>query len=199
MPVRKIAFAISFLLHPLLVPTYVLLAIPSAAELPVAWQWTLIALVVTLTVLLPVIFTWIFRMLGMVSSWYLVSREERVYPVLAVSVCYYMTYFFLRGVHVSALFSYYMLGAALLAVLSLATGLFMKVSLHMVAAGSAVGLFLGLALHFGLDLKQWILVSLLLAGLTGSARLALEAHRPAEIYTGFAMGVAVTAGLMFLL
>ena len=74
-----------------------------------------------------------------------------------------------------------------------------KISLHMIGIGGFTGLFLGLSLNFGINLNTEMIAGILLAGIIGFARLKSNSHQPAEIYTGFLMGVLVMTVLMTLL
>ena len=196
--------AISFLFHPLLMPSYILLLLLNlnsfiSFSIPISYKMLLTGIVLLTTCLSPLFLTWLFYRLGMISSFYLNRNEERVYPILAISVFYYVTYFLLKGNHVSAIFSYYMLGATLLAILSLIINFYWKISLHMIGAGSFTGLFLGLSLNFGLNFDVEVISGILAGGIIGYARLKSDSHEPVEIYTGFAAGIVIMSLLMFLL
>lgn len=190
--------------HPVLMPAYIVLLFLVRGNLqlrtfPVSYKMTIGGVVILTTLLFPLFFTWLLVRFNVISSVFMNRKEERVYPVLAMAVFYYLTYFLLKGISISLLFSYYMLGATFLAILSLAIGFFRKISLHAVAAGSFTGLFLGLSLNFGISLYGEIFSGILLAGIIGYARLKTESHQPAEVYSGFVMGVSVMTILMLLL
>jgi hypothetical protein len=200
----KLARMISYVFHPLMIPSYVLLLLLNldsflSYTLPVSYKITLVGVVLLTTVLFPLFLTWMLYRLRIISTVFMTSKEERIFPILAISVFYYVTYFLLRGIHLSTIFSYYMLGATLLAILSLVVNFYRKISLHMIGAGSFTGLFLGLSLKFGINLNTEICSGILLAGIIGFARLKSNAHQPAEIYSGFLMGVVVLMMLMILL
>ena len=156
-------------------------------------------IVLLTTFCIPLVLTWLLYRLRLISSFYLVNKEERIYPILSVSVFYYVTYYLLRGTHISTIFSYYMLGATLLAILTLIINFYLKISLHMIGAGSFTGLFLGLSLNFGINLNAEILSGIILAGIIGFARLKSNSHKPAEIYSGFALGAVTMTLLMIFL
>jgi hypothetical protein len=201
---NKLARVISYVFHPLLMPTYILLLLLNLSSflslaLPFSYKMSMVGVVFLTTVLFPLFLTWMLTRLRMISSVFMTSREERIYPILAISVFYYLTYYLLRGIHVSTIFSYFMLGATLLAVFALAINFFQKISLHMISIGSFTGLFLGLSINFAINLNMEIFAGILLAGIIGFARLKENSHQPAEIYSGFAMGVAVMTILMILL
>jgi len=199
----RLARAISYLCHPLFIPLYMLILLFNlpgfpVPVLPLRPQLYLAALVVLTTVVLPLTLTWFLRRLGLVGSITMERREERAFPILTTALFYYLTYYLLKGIHPSALFSFYMLGATLLGIVSMLVNFFRKISLHMEAAGSVTGLFLGLSLNFGINLQTAVMASVLIAGVIGYARMKMETHRPAEIYSGYLTGAVVMTLLMLL-
>ncbi len=200
----KLASAISYVFHPLLIPTYTLVLLLNlnsflSVSLPFSYKMTLGGIVFLTTVLFPLFLSWMLARLNIISSVFMKTKEERIYPILAISVFYYLTYFLLRGVHVSTIFSYYMLGATLLSIIALIINFYMKISLHMIGIGGFTGLFLGLSLNFGINLNTEIYTGILLAGIIGFARLKANSHQPTEIYSGFLMGAVVMTLLITLL
>ena len=200
----KIARVISYVFHPLLLPSYTLLLLLNlnsflSRSLPFAFKLSLVAVVFLTTVFFPLILTWMLVRLRIISSLFMTGREDRVYPILTIAVFYYLTYFLLSGIHVSTLFNYFMVGATLLAILSLVVNFYWKISLHMIGIGSFAGFFLGLTMHFGINLYTEMFAGILLAGIIGFARLKSNSHQPAEIYCGFVMGVLVMTTLITLL
>jgi hypothetical protein len=156
-------------------------------------------IVLLTTLLFPILIIFILYKRKIISSFFLSVREERIYPILCVAAFYYLTYYLLKGVLISGFFGYYMLGATLLAIFALLISFFHKVSLHMIGIGAFNGLFFGLMLGFGTDFLLLILFGLLLSGLLGFARLRTNAHKPAEIYSGFLLGFTTMTLLIVLL
>ncbi len=197
----RIVKIISYLFHPLFMPVYIILMLISfpyyvASQLPVQSKLILLGTVAVMTVFIPLLFTAFMRRRKIIRSFFLESKEERIYPLLAVAVSYYITYFILKGYPVSALFSYYMLGSTFLAVLALIISFYLKISLHMIGLGGVLGLVLGMALNFSFNLF-WPLIALVVAsGLTAYTRLKTNSHKPSEIYSGFLMG-GVTMFILF--
>jgi len=200
----KIARMISYLFHPLLMPCYILiilLNLDSIASLsvPLTYKLTLTGVVLLMTVILPLLFTWLLMKVQYITSIFITTKEERVYPILSIAIFYYATYYLLKEVHISAIFSYYMLGATLVAILALIINFYRKISLHMLGIGSFTGLFLGLSLNFGINFTTEIITGILLAGVIGYSRLKPNAHQPSDVYSGFLTGAVVLALLLFLL
>jgi hypothetical protein len=200
----KIARMISYLFHPLMVPCYILVLLlninnNAAILVPLNYKLMISGVVLLMTVILPLCFTWLLIKLQYISSVYMNTRDERVYPIISLAVFYYATYYLLKEVHIAAIFSYYMLGATLIAILTLIINFYRKISLHMLAMGSFTGLFLGLSLQFGINFTPEIIIGILLAGVVGYARLKSNAHQPSEIYSGFLTGVVILAALITIL
>ena len=198
-----LARGISYLLHPLLIPVYILLLLLNTGDtgtlmIPFSYKITLFGMVALTTVLFPLFLTFLLFRFRLISSIYLDQREERVYLILAVAIFYYLTYYLLKGVSLSILFNYFMLGSALLALVTLILNFYFKVSLHMIGVGSICGLLLGISLKYGIRAEIPLYLSILASGITGFARLQLNAHSPSEIYWGYFLGVTGMA-LMILL
>lgn len=200
----KLAGGISYFFHPLMIPLYVLLMLLGLNSffsllVPLSFKLALTGIVVLTTVLFPLIITFLLRRLKIISSFYLEQKEDRIFPILCSAVFYYLTYYLLKRVQFASLFSYFMLGVTLLAIIALVLTFYSKISLHMIGMGSLTGLFLGLTLNFGPHFLNLFFIGVLCSGLVGFARLYLNAHKPAEIYSGFFLGVMVLSILIMLL
>ena len=196
----RIAKLFTILFHPLFVPFYMLLLLLNvntffAMMIPVNIKLLLCSLVFLTTILLPLLIIYLLSRLKLVKSFYLQSREERIYPLLTVAVLYYLTYYMLKSFHVSFIFSYYMLGSTFLTILALIISFYRKISLHMIGIGGLLGLLMGLSLNLNLDLTWFIIGAIILGGILGFARIQSNSHKPSDIYSGFLVG----AGVMFLL
>jgi len=133
-----------------------------------------------------------------VHSIFLESREERIYPILIIAIFYYLTYYLMKGIRTSPVFSYYMLGATLLTILALIITFYSKISLHMLGMGGMSGLILGLVFNLSLN-SEYLLAVIFVSGITGFARLKLNSHKPSEIYSGFLVGAVIMFFLFFLI
>jgi membrane-associated phospholipid phosphatase len=63
-----------------------------------------------------------------------------------------------------------------------------KISAHLTGIGGLTGMIFSLLLKTNGNLLIWFFISILLAGILGSARLVMDAHSPKQIYSGFAVG-----------
>jgi hypothetical protein len=197
---EKIARIISVLFHPLLMPTYaslLLFSIPTHFNfaLPLNYPYLVPAFVFASTFLTSALLMLIYLKMGVLKSLEMKGRKERILPLITMASIYYLTYHMLKQGPVPTLFNFFMLGATMLVLISLLVNYLTKISIHMVAMGGLFGTFAGLAIGFQHDLWLILVLLILASGLTGFARLKLQAHTEAQVYSGFILGAAVMMGL----
>jgi len=83
------------------------------------------------------------------------------------------------------------MGMAILVLLAMVINLFWKISIHTLGIGSVSGTFFGISILLQTNLFPLIAALILLSGVVGWARLRLNAHNEAQVYTGFAVGFFV--------
>ena len=197
---EKFAKIISIVFHPLLIPTYALLVLINTKThftlvLPENFRYITVGFVFFSSFVLPALVMLILLKMGKIKSLEMDTRQERVLPLFIVSIFFYLTYYLLKqGSHL-ALFNIFMLGATLLVIISMLVNYITKISIHMVALGGMFGTFAGFAIAFHVELNLIIYCILLVAGITGFARLRLNAHTPAQVYSGFGLGGIFMLGL----
>lgn len=197
------AKAISYIFHPVLLPFYTLLLMLEPHSffqgLIPGWDiFILLGSVLLSTAVFPFLMIFFLFRTGFVSSYFMQKKEERLFPLLAIAVFYYLTYYFLKGISISVLFSFFMLGSTLLVILTLFVNFFFKISLHMIAIGGITGFWTGLNIRQGSSHEIFIAVLIFLGGLMGYARLQNGQHAPNEIYTGWLMGTGIMFALMMI-
>ncbi len=189
---QRLAGFISVVLHPLLIPTITLYILLRQNGLHHSdgseRQWIFLGLVSMTTFVLPALMIWLMVKTGFVGSLSMKRREERMGPVLVTALFFYLTYYIARKMNIAPEFYVYMLGATLLAIVSLLITIYWKISLHMVAAGGSTAAFAEYALLSGSPMQGALIACLILSGTVGFARLKLSAHKPAEVYTGYLLG-----------
>ena len=196
----RIARLLTILFHPLFIPFYSLMILFNlniffAILIPLKAKYLLTGLVFLTTILFPLLIVFLLYRLKLITSFYLQSKEERIYPLLTTAVFYYLTYYILKSFTISFIFSYYMLGCTFLTICALIISFYHKISLHMIGIGGIIGLLMGLSINRNINLSWFIIPAILLAGMLGFARAKSNSHKPSEIYSGFLVG----AGVMFLL
>lgn len=196
---EKIANAISWIFHPLLMPTYALLLIFSYDSffvliLPQKLKLILAGLIVANTVFLPLIFIWMMHKRGIISSYKMNERNERSLPFATMALFYFVTWYMMSTLGLPGIYYLFVLGGAALIIASLIINLFWKISIHMVGIGGLTGGFIGLNYQLFSDSVMLIIILVFLSGLVGFSRLKLNTHNQAQVYVGFVMGAVVMLG-----
>lgn len=193
---KRLAKIISFVFHPLFLPTYLIasliymnaffaLVIPGDARLKI------ILLVFMTSALFPMMVLFGMYRFRLVTSMRMDSREERLYPYVATAIFFFLTYYLVWKANLSPVFYYCLLGASILALLTLLINFRWKISAHTVSMGGVIGAFFGLQSVLLIDMLPQISISILIAGLVGYARLKAAKHTQAQVYAGYLIGFVV--------
>lgn len=185
--------AISTVFSPLLVPTYGLvlaMSLTVLSFLPPATRWSTIAVLCSVTALVPAGSILVMRRLGLVSDVSLSSREERTAPLMVACVCYLASTFYLVRVHAPSWLWLYFCGGFVAVLIVSVVSRRWKISAHMTAMGGLVALLCrlqssGLAIH---DMTWWIAGAVVVTGLVGTARIYRERHDLWQVLAGTACG-----------
>lgn len=205
-----LARILSYLGHPLLVLTYILLLLLavnpfafSARSITDHRAMLLLISVFTTTFLLPGFGVALMKPLGFIQSLEMESKQERIGPYIITGIFYLWLFKNLfSGAQVPSLFAVCVLGATVGLFFAFFVNIFTKISAHATGMGGLVAMVLLATVEWrgagmeipmfdgSLQLSLTILLALtvLFAGLIGTARLALKAHIPADLYRGYTAG-----------
>ncbi len=178
---------------PSLVFGLVFFAVPQASSIPDSFKVRLFYLIVASTLLIPMVLMLGLRWSGMVKSLHFEEKSDRRTPFILVTLFYLLTTYFLKEKTELDPILWQGMGIIAFAV-ALLTGItfFWKMSAHMTGIGGVLGVLAVLAIYFpSLNLAYLLVATLLLGGLVASARLYLDAHRPAEVYVGLLVGFVI--------
>jgi hypothetical protein len=192
---KKVAPLISYLFHPLLMPslglliilnsgTYLALLDP-AAKRAIMFVMALGTLVFPL-MLLPVLQ---YRNL-MMKDGQASTRGERLVPQLIILALYIITFVYFKRLPLSQVIHAYVLSVTGTFFLVILVNLRFRISIHAAALGGLTGLIIALIFLYETPLQGLLMLTLLAGGLTGSSRLAQGDHWGA-ILSGFFLGLAV--------
>jgi len=192
---KHFASVISYISHPLLMPMLGLVIISNsgtyAADLDQRSTNLIYLATFLMTFLIPLALMPLLYYTGLAGNLEFSERRERLLPLYLTLVFYLAAYFFIRKLPISQVYQRFMFSACMSVLLVLAVSYFWKISAHLVGWGGVIGLILVLSYKFGSDMMIFLVIAILLAGLTGFARLKLNEHYPLQIYTGFLLGFAV--------
>lgn len=191
----RLSRALSWLLHPFLVPLYVLgfmlLTDGFLSRLPASIKSYLAWIVVLYAAIVPMLSIAFMRGLGLLKNFGLHSQRSRLLPLLVGAISYVLCAITLSDVAVATIIRKFVLAAACCEVLALVVTPFWKISLHLICMGGVTAVFTLLSVA-GAGQHFWALVAtILLSGALASARLHLGAHNPSQIAVGYFGGLVV--------
>ena len=199
---RKYSNLLSWVLHPLLLPLYMMAMIltmalfaryPSGVKFYLAWVVTLYA------VIIPGLSLAVLRSLGRLSDFRIDRRRERILPLLIGTVCYLLCAVTIAKLPSAVFLRKFMFAAACCEAMCLVVSLRWKISLHMTGMGAAVALLVVMNVVGVGTMLVPLAVAILLAGALASARLYLGCHNGAQVLAGFGGGFVVsTLAVLFL-
>ncbi len=207
---RSIAYTVSVLFHPLIIPSYVLVTLlainPFMFGVNSIWGNEIILLQVFLsTFLLPAFSLMMLRQLDFVKSIELEDREDRIIPFIVTGIFYIGLAVFLIKTpnHSPHILTSFILGATIALWVSFLINLFTKVSIHAVAIAGFLAVVILCMQHLEFDqllielgelgairlsMRALLMIVILFTGLVGTSRLLLKAHTPYQIYLGYFVG-----------
>ncbi len=194
---RSVALAISVVFQPLLMPTLVfgmiLFGVPEATSIPEEFKERIYFLIILCTLVIPMITIIGLRISGTVKSLHMPEIGDRRVPFMITALYFLLTTWFLQ--QKTEIDPAVWLGMAVIsASVLILTGVsfFWKMSAHMTGLGGLFAVVLVLGNKFStFEVLYPLLLVLVLCGLVASSRLMLQAHRPLEIYVGWAAGFFV--------
>ncbi|MCB0586945.1 MAG: hypothetical protein KDD06_16685 [Phaeodactylibacter sp.] len=209
---RLLARLISFIFHPLLIVTYMLVLLLlinpylfGVSSIADKASKLLILQIFLSTFFIPGVAVAMLRFTGMIKSFEMESRQERIGPYIITGVFYlWMFRNFLDNPSIPTAFTSFVLGAAIGLFFAFFINIFSKISAHAVGVGGLLGMVVITMLLFSYDsftimsprgaleisMSTVLLITILVAGLVGTSRLVLKAHEPMDLYGGYLVGFA---------
>jgi len=192
---KKAAQIISYLFHPLLMPSLGLLIILNSgtylALLDPAAKRAIMFVMALGTLVFPLM------MLPVIQYRSLVIREgqastkgEKLVPQVIILILYIITYVYFKRLPLSQLIHSYVLAVNVTFFILLILNLRWRVSIHSAALGGVTGLILALIVLFATPLQGILMLSFLASGLVGSSKLAQGDHW-AEVLSGYLLGLLI--------
>ena len=191
----KLTQFISILLHPMFMPILALhltlLVLPSLAFTLSQNLLLIYGILISSTMILPLISIFWLMQKGKVSSLGMSNHKERSLPLFKTVIWMSFGYYLLQNLlFYTPILKAILLGAILIILLAAIISKFWKISLHLLGIGGVVGVFIALQIMHG-DFLYLLLLFILLSGLLGVARIKQKAHNYAQVYAGFLVGLSV--------
>ncbi|MDE5881498.1 MAG: hypothetical protein K2H60_07175 [Muribaculaceae bacterium] len=184
---------LSWVLVPLLMPVYGLmlafgLSILDVAPMGMRIAFTLI--VAGICVFVPMVLILLLKKIGMIEDVGLNGRQERLVPYIITIVCFGVTAWFMAAKGAPLWLSLFFAGGALATVICTVVNFWWKISAHAAGIAGVVALLIRIEKDGSAEpeLFFWLILTLLLTGLLGSARVWLGRHTVWQVLAGYTVG-----------
>ena len=193
--VKYVAHLLSYVLHPLFIPTYFFLFLMQVLPFEFVgiseWQLKMrLFSVAWLTAFFPAFAVFLLWRLKLSDSIFLRTQKERIIPYVITMFFYWWMYYLSRNFTDQPIaLKFFYLGIFVASAIGMTVNNFIKVSLHaMGIAGLTMAVIL-VSIFYPVNNAVWVLLVILLTALVISARLIVSDHTKKELIVGLFIGV----------
>jgi len=187
---------LSYLLHPLFIPTYFFLFLvyrfPFLFTDITVYQLKLkVFSVFWMTAFFPAFGVFLLYKLKFIQSIYLRTSKERIAPYMITMFFYWWMYYLSKNMsNQPDALQYFYFGIFISTSIGLVINNFIKISLHGIAMGSLLAAMILLSFYYHAPMGMAISITAILTGFVSTWRLLLNEHTNQEIYAGLLLGIA---------
>ncbi|MFT3932533.1 MAG: hypothetical protein QM726_02865 [Chitinophagaceae bacterium] len=192
-PYRVFGHIVSFVFHPLFIPSYItafLLYVDPYAFAGLTDKGKAFKLIAVAfnTFFLPLFGVLLMKQLGFIQSIFLRTQKDRIIPYIVSMIFYFWAWYVTRNLHDTSFLVAMLLAVFLGCIAGMMANIYYKVSMHGIAAGSLIVLFLWMAFSGSNAAIVFLSAAILITGLICTARFLVSDHNPFEIYSGVLIG-----------
>jgi len=199
---KRLTQLISIIFHPIIMPVAGLIIISNsgiyASVIEPSLRNYLYFVFFAFTVLLPLALVPLYYYTGLVKNINMSGRKERLVPFYITLILYFAAYLLIKSLPLSRIYGKFMFSACTTLSVVFIISIFWKISAHMAGVGGITGLLAVLSYIFNADMMFFLITLIIVAGLTGYARLQEGSHSPLQVYIGFLAGF-LTVPVIFLI
>lgn len=191
---KTLAKIISVIFHPLLIPSYLLIILFNTNThyfiLPFSIKKLMFLLIFLCSFLIPLSITPFFVHLKIVSNIRILKHKERVITLLIGALCYFFAVYILQRFNfkIFEFIETFMLASGIIVILSAIISIKWKISTHLISLGGLMAGIFYYGVNYISDFTNVLAIISLVAGATAFARLKLNEHNSAQVYSGFLLG-----------
>lgn len=201
---RVIANIISYIFHPVFMPTimaivlYKLAPASFAGIATTAFSKMLLPIILN-TLFFPIVAVGLIKGVGFIKSIKMEDPKDRIIPLITIMIFYFWAYNVSKNNLDPLMIRVLLLGSFWGIIGLFMINIFFKISMHTAAAGSVIGIMMLLMFTNPVNMTLPFFLALFIAGIIGSARLILSAHKSGEIWLGYTLGILVQVGAYWFL
>ncbi len=161
---------------------------------------TLVIYMAVNTLVMPLLVVVLLKRFKFLDNYIISTHKQRTFPYVIISILLAVTSYQLYKNEMGGLPMYFLIGSAICLFLNAIITIKFGISSHTIAAGGMVALmFYVVSIQHIAQMEAYLLISIIVAGLSGSSRLWLQAHTTKQIYWGYLLGFSVVLSSLFLL
>lgn len=189
------AKVISYLFHPLFIPTYVFLFLIFQFPYEFAgitdYQLKLrLFSIFWLTAFFPAFAVFLLWRLKFSDSIFLRTQKERIVPYIITMFFYWWMYYLSRNfTDQPAVLKFFYMGIFAATVFGLILNNYFKISLHAIGVGGALAAIILFAMYYQSPLGVSMSVAAIVTGIVCTSRFLVSDHTNTEVYTGLFVGI----------
>ena len=186
---------ISYVLHPLFIPTYVFLWLVKRFTINFDDITQRGLLFKEVSVFLnasffPAFAVFLLWRLKFIESIFLKTQKDRIIPYIVTMIFYWWMWYLSRSFQDQpVVLKFFYFGIFLTTIFGLIINSFIKISMHTIGAGTFLSFIILTCLTYHILLGSDIIIAAFLTGIICTARLLLNHHSPKEIYSGLIVGI----------
>lgn len=197
---QRLALVVSYVFHPLWTPLLVFLVlwvVDPWLQLPLGMT-VYVTSILLINAVAPALSIFVLHRRGALSDLEVSKRSERTIPFLVVMFYQFLGYYALTrpGVFLPMELRALVLAMILSLGLAMVMTRWVKISMHLLAQGGALGALWSFNLLHDLGMQTILPLGFLLAGLVGWSRMRLGVHTPAELTLGFLVGFSCVRAVL---
>lgn len=196
-----VAHFLSWALVPLLMPVYGLmlafgLSVLELVPMGLRVRFTLITFGISF--IIPVLLVLLLKFLGMIDDVGLNGRKERLIPYIITAICFGGTGWFMAMRGAPLWLCMFFAGGSLATLVNLCVNFKWKISAHAAAIAGVIALLVRLERNTIAqpELFVWLLITIGMTGLLGTARIWLGRHTVWQVLAGYVVGFCSVFFLM---
>ena len=192
---KFVGHLVSFIFHPLFVPTYFILYLIKVVPFEFVgitdWQLQLrVFSIFWLTAFFPAFAVFLLWRLKFSDSIFLKTQKDRIIPYVIVMFFYWWMYYLSRNFSDQPIvLKYFYFGIFIASALGLIMNNFIKVSLHGMGVGGLLTSVLLVGVKYPINNLGWDILLILLTGMVISARIIVSDHTKNELSIGLGIGI----------
>lgn len=186
---------ISYVFHPLFIPTYIFLfliyQVPYEFAGITVFQLKLrLFSIFWLTAFFPSFAVFLLWRLKFSDSIFLRTQKERIVPYVVTMFFYWWMYYLSRNfTDQPAVLKFFYMGIFGSTVFGLILNNYFKISLHAIGVGGAMAAIILFAMYYRLPLGVSMSIATMIAGIVCTARFLVSDHTGREVYSGLLVGI----------